>query len=119
MSYVTQGTIQVELKTGAKTITEIAISINPAQDYTVTHEKNAKKREYIIFIDDQFNEAKIFEKTRVFTTDQTEFLQYLIGAAFKQIRMEIRIKDPKPRKASSSRTPVKIEIESVKIPAAS
>ena len=116
MSYVTQGTVQVGIKTvrvkhGKKFKVEnnIEIQINPAQEYTVKHNKN----DYIIFIDTgPVLKAIVFKKTQSFTTKNLGFIQYLTNAAFKSTKIEIEIRDPR-----SGSAPTKIEIESLKIPA--
>src|SRR5437764_9222173 len=104
MSYVTQGTIQVEIISE----TDIEMKINPVPDYTVKHEK----QDYILFIHDDIRNAKLSEKTQPFTIKQPPFIQHLIAAAVKQIKIEIKIKDL-PR---SSPKPISIEIESIRIP---
>lgn len=122
MSYVTQGTVQVELKTE----TDIKIRINPTQEYTVKREK----QDYIVFIQDDpkaHPEAQIYEKNTIFTTTITTknslFVQSLIDAAFQQIKIEIKaaLKLSAKEKSQKPQTPapssISIEIESIKIPA--
>ena len=112
MTYITQGTIQVELKNR----TAVEIRINPAQDYSVKHEKSGRKTDYIVFINDQSHEAKVFEKTQMFISGQSDFLQHLTDAAFKQSKIELRVTSFNDGKSISGAA-VEIEIESIKIPA--
>ena len=108
MLYVTQGTVQVELKTE----TDIKIRINPTQEYTVRREN----QDYIVFIQDDpktHSEAQVFKKNTIFIAITNSLLvQSLIDAAFQQTKIEINSK--KPKKTNGSIT---IEIESIKIAA--
>lgn len=125
MSYVTQGTVQIELNagTGANDKNEITVTINPAQDYTVRH--NSKT--FIVFIADESKDQKMeagtgepkgqpfrtiaFEKTQSFIitsenskNPESSLVRSLVDAALKQIKIEVKIQPPNV-------------IESVKIPA--
>jgi hypothetical protein len=129
MAYVTQGTVQVELKNQTDKTQTITIRINPTQDYVVKR----GKEDYIVFIQDDpkaHPEAKVFERNTIFTTTNPFFVQSLINGAFQQTKIEIKVafeqdeKEGKNKKfptpeANSSASPLSISIviESVKIPA--
>lgn len=103
MSYVTQGTIQVQLNaaSGTRDKSDIGITINPLQNYSVKH--NSKI--FVVFIDEKPLRSKVFEKGETFHY-RSNFAQHLIDIAAKEIKVEIQI--------NGSR-----EIESIKIPATS
>lgn len=117
MSYVTRGKVQVELKTGND---EIEIRIDPVQEYAVKHKKDA----LIVFIDDiddgpenQPLDAIAFKNTQKFTTKCTkccDIARVLTNAAFKQIVIEIKIKEKPILSSPPGSDP--IEIESIRIP---
>jgi len=100
MSYVTQGTVQVERRTK----TEADIFITPTPDYAVKH----NEQEYIVFVDaeSQPPQSILFEtKTKGFAIKEEHFIEMLTEAAFKTTRIEIRMNDNCTK------------IEAVKIPA--
>lgn len=103
MSYVTQGTVQIEIKAGA----DSAIRINPVQDYSV--KRNGKTFTVFTSHDPKTPGIKatalIFDAAEVFTIRDPEFLQPLIEASAKGTKIEIVIQD-----SSGS-------IESLRIPA--
>lgn len=112
MSYVTQGTVQIELKTGtgANDTNDITVTINPAQDYTVRHDSKT----FIVFIEDepkdqpaeagagkpkvQPRRTMAFEKTQIFTIRtenskkaESPLVQSLVDAALKRTKIEVKI----------------------------
>jgi hypothetical protein len=109
MSYVTQGTVQVERRTK----TEADIFIAPTPDYAVKH----NEQEYIVFVDaeSQPPQSRLFEtktkvctiqkKTKGFAIKEEHFIEMLTEAAFKTTRIEIRMNDDCTK------------IEAIKIPA--
>ena len=111
MSYVTQGKVQVELKTADNK--NIYIWIHPVQGYAVKHEKEDR----IVFIDDgpenQPLDAIVFKTTQIFSADK-DLAQPLAHAAFKQIVIEIKIKERPISSSPPGSDP--IEIESIRIP---
>jgi hypothetical protein len=94
MSYVTQGTVQIERKSEI----EADIIINPTQDYAVKH----NEREYIVFVkvkedsEDSKDEeppsiaSKLFEKRKPFPTEKY-LIEMLTKAAVERTRVEITI----------------------------
>ncbi|HEY6348784.1 MAG TPA: hypothetical protein VI636_05180 [Candidatus Angelobacter sp.] len=85
MAYVTQGTIQVELKNGADT----EVRINPAEEYRVVHNSKA----FIVFIDetnDPTPKARLFKQTDIFTA-KSLLVHGVISAAIQQVKIEIKI----------------------------
>jgi len=116
MSYVMQGTVQVELKTKPDETQTITIRINPTQDYMVKR----GKEEYIVFTSDNPKtnpDARVFEKNTTFTTiPDSLFLQSLTHAAFKQDKIEI--KATFPTKNGKTKETILIVIDSITIPAA-
>ena len=80
--YVTQGIIQVELKTDA-----VVISINPIQGFSVKH----GKEDYIVFLPETvsptraFDEALIFKRTQHFKVGK-RFETILAGERFRELR---------------------------------
>jgi hypothetical protein len=88
--YVTQGTVQVELKAQSKTAIEIRI--NPVRGFTVTY----REKDYIVFVRDSATpppdalDAKAFEKTQTFSAPP-DLKQALTDAALKGSMMEIKV----------------------------
>lgn len=108
MMYVTNGTVQIELKTRATEIT-----INPVQGFTVKY----RETDYIVFMPDELPsssagakllDAKAVEKTRTFSAP-VSLKRALTDAALKSIKLEIKV--------DFSKTPEQKEIVSIKIPA--
>lgn len=105
MSYVTQGTVQVKLKTvqvKLETVTDAEIYVNPTPDYAVKHDGN----EYIVLVDAQSSppQSKVFDKKTPFAVDNS-LIETLTEAAFKGIKIEITME------ANSTK------IEALKVPA--
>jgi hypothetical protein len=105
MPYVTQGTVQVKLKTvqgKRETVTDAEIYVSPTPDYAVKHDG----KEYIVLVDAQSSppQSKVFDKTTPFAVDKF-LVETLTEAAFKGTKIEITME------ASSTR------IEALKIPA--
>lgn len=127
MAYVTQGTVQVELKPQSKEAqseTAIEIRINPVQEFTVKYRKKDKDREtdYIVFMPDnaQSSCAKVFEKVQpfTFTPASADFVKALTDAALRSIKIEIKGDfPPADDNPSQGKTPPKINIVSIKVPA--
>lgn len=125
MTYVTQGTIQIEIITGAKS----QIRINPVADYSIKLEKEGKKCNYVVFIQDGSKEkslnAKCFESSQSFTIENhSPFAQHLVDAAVKQIKVEVCLQFKEPEAPKDSEVPkdsigtsIPINIESIRIPA--
>src|SRR5208282_4515674 len=111
-NYVTQGTVQVVLKSTKKT----EILISPTQDYNVKH----VKEDYIAFINVSNGpacEAKLFKKAQLFATVKNDFETVLTSAAFQAIPIELTITiEPTPPNPND---PVPIDIVSVRIPSKS
>jgi hypothetical protein len=101
MSYVTQGTIRLELKTA----NDATFFVTPTADYAVRH----YGKPYIVFIDTQSNPlgSRLFETAHAFESKETHFIELLTKAALKGTRLELSM-DPDCRK-----------IESVTVPASS
>jgi len=86
MSYVTQGTVQVECRTK----TNAEIFINPTTDHAVKH----NEKDYIVFVDAESPQpqSQLFEKkTKSFTIQEEHFIEMLTKAAFKGTKIEIRM----------------------------
>ena len=102
--YVTQGTVQVELKTQPKT--DIEIRINPVQDFAAKYGEEV----YIVFLPvsatPQLDAKAVNKKTQTFSAS-LRLARVLTCAAFKSSRVELIV--------DFAKTPP--EIVSIKIPA--
>jgi len=101
VSYVTQGKVQIERRTG----TEAKIFINPTPDYAVKH----NGEDYIVFAGPVCakslqGEARLFDKRKGFPI-KGDFIEVLTQAAFQGTKIEIQMN------ADSA------EIEALSIPA--
>lgn len=83
MSYVTQGTVKLELKTA----NDATFFVTPSAEYAVKH--NGKP--YIVFIDGQSNaiQSRLFETVYPFKSQESHFVQLLREAAFNRTKIEI------------------------------
>jgi len=92
MSYVTQGTVQVERK-GGRPEGEVTIMLSPAAGYAIKHEG----RDYAAFVGPIGQRVKavktalIRERTAPFTTRDEDFKKMLVEAAIAGTRVEIAI----------------------------
>jgi hypothetical protein len=84
MSYVTQGTVQIERRTKA----EAEIFISPTPDYAVKH----NRKDYIVFVCAESSEvqSRLFEKTKGFPIQGEHLIEMLIEAAFQRTKVEIQ-----------------------------
>jgi hypothetical protein len=99
MGYITQGTVQVELKPQSETAIEVRI--NPVQEFAVKYRQKDKDRDtdYIIFISDDLPtpsaraeplDARAVQKAHTFSAPLT-LERALTDAALKSIKLEIKV----------------------------
>jgi hypothetical protein len=98
MSYVTQGTIRLELKTAS----DATYFVSPTTDYAVRH----CGKLYIVFIDTQSNppESRLFECAHSFESKEAHFVELLREAALRETRLEFSM-DSGCRKIESVTVP--------------
>jgi fructose-specific component phosphotransferase system IIB-like protein len=118
MSYVTQGTVQIERKTE----TEAVIFISSTPNYAVKH----NEKDYVVFVEakssqpdaesTQLNaelkpQSRLFDKKTQHFTAEVYLIEMLIKAAFKKTCIEITITIDDPPKEDPPK------ITALKIPA--
>lgn len=103
MSYITQGTIQVECVT--KTKGKVSIVISPSNDYAVKH----KKKDYVVFISEGDLKSLVFEKETPFEVTNNRAIDILIHAAVSQIVVEVEVNE-------KAKPDGKTEIVAVRVP---
>jgi hypothetical protein len=107
MSYVSQGTVQVECESGTP---EIAVTISPCSEYAIKH----RGKKYIAFVKRDIDSAKdctdarVYEESKTFVAKGSAIRTMLVQAAFSGTRVEVEI--------DATGSPEKIV--AVKIPAA-
>jgi hypothetical protein len=83
MSYVTQGTIRLELRNAS----DATFYVIPTADYAVKHDA----KPYIVFIDSQSDppQSRLFETAHPFQSKEAHFIELLREAAFRGTKLEI------------------------------
>jgi len=86
MSFVTQGTVQVERK-ASEPKGEISVVITPVPDYGVKH----KEKDYIVLISASGPKSLVFERTTPFRVTDDHIRDILTQAAVNRTKIEFEI----------------------------